>query len=60
MKKALLLVGALLLAGAAYLTLWPVPIKAVRWNAPVAPGYSGPHAVNDRLAGLNFIPRGSE
>ena len=60
MKKALLLVGALLLAGAAYLTLWPVPIKAVRWNAPVAPGYSGPHAVNDRLAGLNIIPLGSE
>ena len=60
MKKALLLVGVLVLASATYLTLWPVPIKAVRWSAPAAPGYSGPHALNDRLAGLNIIPLGGE
>lgn len=35
---------------AAYLCLWPVPIDAVRWDAPRAPGFSGLYAANDRLA----------
>ena len=60
MKKALLLVGVLVLASATYLALWPVPIKAVRWSAPAAPGYTGAHAANDRLAGLKVIPLGGE
>jgi sugar lactone lactonase YvrE len=48
------------LALVAYLCLWPVPITAVAWQAPAAPGYSGVHAVNDKLAGLNLIALGSE
>ena len=44
------------LALAAYLTLWPVPIRAVAWVAPPVPGYTGAHAPNDRLAGLTLIP----
>lgn len=32
----------------AYLTLWPVPIRAVSWQAPDAPGHVGVHAVNAR------------
>ena len=50
----------ILLALAAYLSLWPVPIHAVAWKAPVAPGYTGPHAANDKLAGLTLIPLGAE
>jgi sugar lactone lactonase YvrE len=46
--------GVLVLA--AYLCLWPVPIRAVAWQAPAAPGYAGVHAANDRLARLNRIP----
>jgi sugar lactone lactonase YvrE len=42
------------------LTLWPVPIHAVAWKAPTDPGYAGPHAVNDKLAGLNLISLGDE
>jgi sugar lactone lactonase YvrE len=48
------------LALTAYLTLWPVPIRAVAWQAPAAPGYSGVHAVNDKLAGLTLIALGTE
>ncbi|MBI5720364.1 MAG: SMP-30/gluconolactonase/LRE family protein [Burkholderiales bacterium] len=48
------------LALAAYLSLWPVPIRAVAWQAPPAPGYTGAHAPNDRLAGLTLIPLGAE
>jgi sugar lactone lactonase YvrE len=48
------------LALAAYLSWWPVPIEAVAWQAPAAPGYSGVHAVNHKLAGLTLIPLGSE
>lgn len=44
-----------MLAGAAYLAWWPVPIEPVAWSAPAAPGYQGVHAPNQRLAGLRMI-----
>ena len=50
----------LVLVLAAYMGLWPVPITAVSWQAPVAPGYTGAHAANNRLAGLTLIPLGTE
>jgi sugar lactone lactonase YvrE len=39
----------LVLALAAYLCLWPVPIHAVRWHPAPAPGYAGPYAANTKL-----------
>lgn len=60
MKKTLLVAGALLVALAAYLVLWPVPIEPVAWQAPAAPGYTGPHTQNKLLAGLTVVPLGSE
>lgn len=60
MKKTLSAVGLLLLGAIAYLTLWPVPISPVSWQAPVAPGYQGPHAINNRLANLKMISLGDE
>lgn len=60
MKIALSLLGTLLLALAAYLSLWPVPVQPVAWHAPAAPGYTGAHAANSRLAGLNLIALGDE
>lgn len=60
MKKLLITIGALLLVLAGYLTLWPVPIEPLPWNAPVQPGYAGPHAVNTRLANLKLISIGTE
>jgi sugar lactone lactonase YvrE len=60
MKKLLVVIGLLLLGAIAYLTLWPVPIAPVSWQAPVAPGYQGAHAVNNRLANLKMISLGDE
>lgn len=60
MKKIALLVAVLGLLLAGYLSLWPVPIEPVSWNAPAAPGYVGPHAVNTKLAGLRMISLGAE
>ncbi len=60
MKRVLWLLVLMTLALVAYLTLWPVPIRAVAWKAPADPGYAGPHAVNDRLARLNLISLGDE
>jgi sugar lactone lactonase YvrE len=60
MKKITWTLVVVLVAGAAYLSLWPVPIKAVSWAAPAVPGYSGVHAVNQKLAGLNLIALGAE
>lgn len=48
------------LALAAYLGLWPVPIEPVSWKAPAAPGYTGVHATNNKLSGLNIISLGGE
>ena len=60
MKKVALGLGMLLLALMAYLALWPVPIQPVSWKAPAAPGYVGPHAANQKLAGLKMIDLGGE
>lgn len=60
MKKLFGVMGVLLLAALVYFCLWPVPIEPVTWNAPAAPGYAGPHAVNDKLARLNIIDMGAE
>jgi sugar lactone lactonase YvrE len=37
-----------------------VPIAPVSWKAPAASGYVGPHAVNQKLAGLKLIDLGGE
>jgi sugar lactone lactonase YvrE len=60
MKKAALIFALIVLALVAYLSLWPVPIEPVSWNAPTAPGYVGPHAVNNKLAGLKMISLGAD
>lgn len=60
MKKIISAIVAILFLTAAYLALWPVPINPVSWNAPVQPGYAGPHAVNTRLANLKMISLGKE
>jgi YD repeat-containing protein len=60
MKKLVLAIVAILFLLAAYLTLWPVPIKPVSWNAPMQPGYVGFHTVNTKLANLNIISLGKE
>jgi len=59
-KRTVWTVLVVLLALAAYLTLWPVPIRAVSWQAPAPPGYTGVHAANDKLANLTLIPLGAE
>ncbi len=40
---------AVVLAVAAYLAFWPVPIAPVAWNPPAAPELAGPYALNDAL-----------
>ncbi len=49
-----------LAAVAAYLCLWPVPADPVAWQAPMPPGYTGPHATNTKLADLRMIDLGGE
>lgn len=59
MKRIALILVVLLVALTAYLCLWPVPIDPVCWKAPTAPGYTGVHAVNEKLAGLKVISLGA-
>jgi sugar lactone lactonase YvrE len=55
MKSLLAFVLLLATLLAAYLFLWPVPIRAVAWDTTPSPGYSGPHATNQRLAWLQHL-----
>ena len=48
------------LAVAAYLCFWPVPVEPVAWEAQAPPGYTGPYAPNTRLSGLRTIDIGDE
>ena len=45
----------IVIALAAYLGLWPVPIEAQSWHPAPAPAYTGPFAVNTKLAGPHRI-----
>jgi sugar lactone lactonase YvrE len=60
LRKVSIALLVLILALAAYLTLAPVPVEPVAWQAPKDAGYVGPYAVNTRLADLNQISIGSE
>jgi sugar lactone lactonase YvrE len=60
MKKLIVALLVMVVAMAAYLGFWPVPVRAVAWVAPAVPGYAGPHAANTKLAGLTLIPLGAE
>ncbi len=60
MKNLSRLIGALLALLVLYLLAWPVPVEPVMWEAKPAPGYSGPHAVNQKLANLKLISLGNE
>jgi sugar lactone lactonase YvrE len=59
-RPVLATLAAAALALALYLALWPVPIQPVPWAAAPSPGYAGPHAVNQRLAGLQHVDLGGE
>jgi sugar lactone lactonase YvrE len=52
--------SGLVALGGAYLLAWPVPISPVAWNAAPAPGYVGPHAANQKLAGLQNLGLGGD
>ena len=60
MKTLFGIVGALVGLLVVYLLTWPVPVEPVTWDVKPAPGYSGPHAVNTRLAKLKVISLGTE
>ncbi len=60
MKKIAFFVLTLVALAVLYLLAWPVPIAPVAWDAPAAPGYTGPHAVNTRLAHLQIIDLNGE
>ena len=45
---------------AAYLLVWPVPIAARAWVVKPDAGYTGAHAVNTGLAGLQALDLGGE
>lgn len=60
LKRIAWIVALAVLALAAYLALWPVPMRALPWVAPPPPGHVGAHALNQRLAGLQVIALGGE
>lgn len=57
-KKILALLGLSLIAGLAYLLLWPVAIAPVAWDAPTTKGYTGQFTPNMKLANLKMLAIG--
>ena len=55
MRRIFKALGLVALVVTAYLFFWPVPIRPVAWTPPESAGYTGPHAKNERLAGLTAI-----
>ncbi|MEL7100520.1 MAG: SMP-30/gluconolactonase/LRE family protein [Pseudomonadota bacterium] len=60
MKTIFRAAALLIIALVAYLALWPVPVQPVAWTAPENPGYTGPYALNTRLAALERIDIGPD
>jgi sugar lactone lactonase YvrE len=60
LPRWLIILLALLAALMLYFAFWPVPIQPVAWEAQAAPGYTGAHALNTRLSGLQKIDIGKE
>jgi len=58
LKKITLVLLLPLIAGLAYLTLWPVPINPVAWDAPKNAGYVGDFEPNMKLGGLKTLAIG--
>jgi sugar lactone lactonase YvrE len=48
----------IVLAAAAYLLAWPVPLEPVAWTPPPAPALEGSYAVNDRLKAVERLADG--
>lgn len=60
LRKSIAIVAILIIGAIAYLTLAPVPVEPAAWQAPEAPGYTGPHERNTRLANLQHLDLGGE
>ncbi len=60
MRKIWFAMVAALLALVAYLLFWPIAVQPLAWTPMPAPGYTGAHAVNTRLANLHTIHIGRE
>lgn len=58
LKKISFLFAFVILLGLAYLTLWPVPINPVAWNAPKNAGYTDDFTPNMKLASLKTLAIG--
>lgn len=50
------ILGLGLAAAVGYLTLWPVPVDPVAWDATPSDGYVGAYTPNERLANLERHP----
>lgn len=55
MKNILWFSGAAVVGLIAYLTMWPVPVRPMAWDAPENAGYTGDFVSNDRLSSLELI-----
>ena len=56
MKK--LMAFLVLLTTLAYLSLWPIPVEPVAWQAPQAPALEGRYQINQKLASIKRLAVG--
>ena len=59
-RKIFTVLAVIVIAVAAYLFFWPVPVAPVSWQPQTPPGFTGVYATNTKLAGLRNIEIGDE
>ena len=59
MQKLLLSLALTVIIIIIYFFTWPVPVEPVSWQAPPYYGYTGDHAVNNRLAAIELLSIGN-
>jgi sugar lactone lactonase YvrE len=57
-RSTLTVLAALTVGAVAYLSLWPVPVEPVAWDAPEDAGLTGAFVPNEALVDLTAIPLG--
>ncbi len=58
MSAVIKIIAIFVLCAAAYLTLWPVPVEPVAWQAPTTVGYQGDFAQNNKLDAYDALTLG--
>src|SRR5688572_5910212 len=60
MRRAAVVAATLVLGAMVCLVAWPIGVDPIAWRPPPDPGFAGPYARNDAMAGATLFDVGGE